>query len=189
MEYYLTISGELYHDGTKGMRWGYNDGKKNGKRTAGEIKEEIADSLAKRQKAKDAQKRAEALKESTELARVRAANSYDEAASDGRVSRKERKVIEKDVDRYNSLKSEYNNTARAADSYLEAYGRTKIGQIENDIKDVANKVSKKVNDVLKSLEIKFREEVYGEKVRYTDSGTMIVDVSDATASRKKKYGL
>lgn len=26
----------LYHKGTKGMKWGYNEGKRNGKRTAGE---------------------------------------------------------------------------------------------------------------------------------------------------------
>lgn len=29
-------SDELYHWGTKGMKWGYNDGRKNGKKTAGE---------------------------------------------------------------------------------------------------------------------------------------------------------
>lgn len=36
--YYGTANNQrsLYHKGTKGMKWGYNDGRRNGKRTAGE---------------------------------------------------------------------------------------------------------------------------------------------------------
>lgn len=33
-------SDELYHRGKKGMKWGYNDGKRNGKRTAGDHEED-----------------------------------------------------------------------------------------------------------------------------------------------------
>lgn len=32
--YNYTPSNELYHWGTKGMKWGYYDGSRNGKRTA-----------------------------------------------------------------------------------------------------------------------------------------------------------
>lgn len=35
MEYYRSLA----HKGKKGMKWGYNDGKRNGKRTAGEDNE------------------------------------------------------------------------------------------------------------------------------------------------------
>lgn len=32
---------ELYHKGTKGMKWGYTDGSKNGKRTAKEVANDV----------------------------------------------------------------------------------------------------------------------------------------------------
>ena len=41
MSDYIIKDGELYHKGAKGMKWGYNKGKKNGKRTAGEIFEDL----------------------------------------------------------------------------------------------------------------------------------------------------
>lgn len=37
---WIKNSNELYHGGKKGMKWGYNDGKRNGKRTAGSILDE-----------------------------------------------------------------------------------------------------------------------------------------------------
>lgn len=33
---WIKNSNDLYHSGKKGMKWGYNDGKRNGKRTAGD---------------------------------------------------------------------------------------------------------------------------------------------------------
>ena len=36
MEYVIERNNELYHSGKKGMKWGYNDGEPNGKRTAEE---------------------------------------------------------------------------------------------------------------------------------------------------------
>lgn len=36
---------ELYHRGKKGMKWGYNDGKRNGKRTAGDDEDNEAAEL------------------------------------------------------------------------------------------------------------------------------------------------
>lgn len=36
-------SDELYHRGKKGMKWGYNDGRRNGKRTAGDYDNSAAE--------------------------------------------------------------------------------------------------------------------------------------------------
>lgn len=46
MEYRVKRSADyLAHAGKKGMKWGYSDGKKNGKRTAEDVVNEIADSI------------------------------------------------------------------------------------------------------------------------------------------------
>lgn len=46
MEYRIKRSSDyLAHAGKKGMKWGYTDGKKNGKRTAEDVVNELADSI------------------------------------------------------------------------------------------------------------------------------------------------
>lgn len=144
MEYRVKRSADydyLAHGGKKGMKWGYNDGKKNGKRTASDIiKDKLGfDERADRDAAVSAQQNA-----------VRIENKMKKELSEYKTFAKKANINEQDA--LEASKTDYNDAIaerKAADAKaakaVSAYYKTPLGKLEratSAIKSGASRVEK-----------------------------------------------
>lgn len=100
---------QLYHSGSKGMKWGYNNGKRNGKRTA---EEELAD-------AQDEERAASARRS---LSYVAAHDTYENIwkARDMDTVNKRSDLYRKQVDDYLKADKEYQAAKEKVEKLKEA---------------------------------------------------------------------
>lgn len=129
-EYNHGYSNELYHWGTKGMKWGYTDGHSNGKRTAS--REDTLNSKYRYYQGKTLQ------------------SSLNKFAGESNKSFDQYYTSEKNVEKYSKLANKYGNMASTASGLDYKLGYS-VGKLIKDSEHTINKGKKLVSGMLSKL--------------------------------------